>query len=262
MMIQSEKMLSVGGLAAGMAHEINNPLAGILQNAEVIKRRFDLDLPANRKEAENLKIDLSKIREYLINRNILKMLTQVQDSGKRASRIVKDMLSFSRKNDSSNAFYDIPDLIEKTIDLASKDYDLKKKFDFRNILIDKEYEKNIPQVPCNFSNIQQVFFNILKNGAQAMQENKKKKPKFMIKIKKEQEFVRIEIRDNGPGIPKENISRIFEPFFTTKDIGLGTGLGLSVSYFIINENHRGTMVVESESGKGANFIIRLPIKSS
>ena len=135
---------------------------------------------------------------------------------------------------------------------------------FKQIEIIKEYDKSIPFVNCESSKIQQVFLNILRNGAEAMQDeigikNVDKKPKFNLRIIDEpnSDKVKIEIEDNGPGMEKEVRKRIFEPFFTTKPTDKGTGLGLSVSYFIIEENHGGEMKVESELGKGSKFIIKL-----
>jgi PAS domain S-box-containing protein len=268
MMIQSEKMMSVGGLAAGMAHEINNPLAGILQNLQVIKNRLSANLPKNIEIAEKLKISIDTIIQYLEERQILKMLESVTESGRRAAKIVENMLRFSRKSEARFNPQKIDILLDETIELARNDYDLKKKFDFRQIEIKKEIEANLPGVECEASEIQQVFLNILKNGAQAMFESKTQQmeqrseeepPIFYLRLNRNEKMLKIEIEDNGPGMPNEVRKRIFEPFFTTKGVGAGTGLGLSVSYFIIAENHRGSIEVESEIGKGTKFIIQLPI---
>jgi signal transduction histidine kinase len=118
----------------------------------------------------------------------------------------------------------------------------------------------MPQIPCERSNIQQVFLNVLKNGAQAMSESQTEAPCFVLRVALKSGMAQVEIEDNGPGMDEVTRMRAFEPFFTTKDIGVGTGLGLSVSYFIITESHSGTIEVESEPGKGANFIIRLPVE--
>ncbi|THB75868.1 MAG: HAMP domain-containing protein [Desulfobacteraceae bacterium] len=259
MMVQSEKMVSVGGLAAGMAHEINNPLAGILQNSQVIRNRLKDRLPGNIETAEKLGLDIDDIGRYMEDRGIFQMIDSVLDAGKRAADIVANMLSFSRKSSSEFLPETIPELMEKTLDLAESDYNLKKRFDFKQIFIHKEYQDNLPEVMCKASEIQQVFFNILSNGAQAMMSDQEgKAPAFTIRIYRARDFVVIEIRDNGPGM-KENIRRrIFEPFFTTKSVGDGTGLGLAVSYFIITENHKGTIEVHSSPGRGTNFVIKLP----
>ncbi len=282
MMIQSEKMLSVGGLAAGMAHEINNPLAGILQNVQVMIHRLTAQLPKNIQVASECGTTMTTIEEYLKRREIFSMLESIVESGQRAAKIVNNMLNFSRKSESQFTKANMIDLLDRTIELVSNDYDLKKKYDFRCIHITREYDPNIPTVLCEGTKIQQVFLNILKNGAQAMSEkwNQKEnhgcvptdsnkisptptqRPEFILRIKAESGALRIEIEDNGPGIDKAVQKRIFEPFFTTKEPGFGTGLGLSVSYFIITENHKGTLTVDSTPGQGAKFIIRLPIKQS
>ena len=112
---------------------------------------------------------------------------------------------------------------------------------------------------CEASKLQQVFMNLLKNGAQAMAETPEKKSRFILRIASEGEKVRVEVKDNGPGLSNAVRKRIFEPFFTTKPPGIGTGLGLSVSYFIVTEHHGGSMQVESVLGEMTNFIMRLPV---
>lgn len=266
MMIQSEKMLSVGGLAAGMAHEINNPLAGILQNVQVIRNRIQRSLPRNQKVAEACGTTMEVIERYMDRREVLHMLDLIHESGRRAGEIVDNMLSFSRKSESKGGRHDMRELLDQTVDLASKDYDLKKKYDFRYIEILREYHPDMPDVWCERTKIQQVFLNLLKNGAQAMAEKRtedeEEPSRFILRVLPEDggKTVRIEIEDNGPGMDTTTRKRIFEPFFTTKGIGVGTGLGLSVSYFIVTENHRGTMTVKSDPGKGTTFVIRLPVE--
>ena len=263
MMIQTEKMLSVGGLAAGMAHEINNPLAGILQNTQVIQGRVMKNTEKNRAAALACETTLDKIQAYMEKRQVPAMLDMVMASGHRAALIVANMLSFSRKSDSVGEMCDVNDLLDKTLALAASDYDLKKKYDFKKIRIVREYDSDVGVIRCEPSKIQQVFLNILKNGAQAMGGGEKKRiePMFVLKTMREKNGVRIEIKDNGPGMTPAVRKRVFEPFFTTKGVGVGTGLGLSVSYFIITENHGGTMRVESTPGKGAVFIIHLPVNA-
>ncbi len=263
MVIQSEKMLSVGGLAAGMAHEINNPLAGILQNVQVIRNRIRSGLNKNDLVAKECGTSVEVIESYVEKRGIFAMIDAVMESGRRASKIVDNMLSFSRKSESNFAPHNMAVLLDKTVELASNDYNLKKKYDFRQIEIIREYEEKLPDLMCEGSKLQQVFLNLLKNGAQAMAEktHKQEPPRFILRVKKEDGMVRVEIEDNGPGMDEATRKRIFEPFFTTKGVGVGTGLGLSVSYFIITENHSGTMVAESTPGKGTNFIIRLPLNN-
>ncbi|MCP4022226.1 MAG: PAS domain-containing protein [Desulfobacteraceae bacterium] len=260
MIVQSEKMLSVGGLAAGMAHEINNPLAGMMQNAQVVLRRVQKDMPASTKAAEEAGVSMESIRVFLEKRGIIQQLERIHEAGVRASKIVANMLSFSRKDYSGKIPQDIAVILDQTVELARSDYDLKKQYDFKKIKIIREYEEDMPQIPCEATKIQQVFFNIMKNAAEAMQQdNFSKNPIFLLRVKKKENIACIEIEDNGPGMDDETRKRAFEPFFTTKPVGQGTGLGLSVSYFIVTDNHGGKMNVISEPGKGATFIIHLPI---
>nr|NJM03563.1 PAS domain S-box protein [Desulfobacula sp.] len=263
-LIQNEKIISVGGLAAGMAHEINNPLAGVIQNAAVLSNRLmDTRMPANVAAAEKAGTTMASISGFMNSRNIPSMIKAVTESASRMAAIVENMLNFARKGDSGFSTHDPVELLEKTLTLASTDYDLKKQYDFKAISIRREYEANLPMVACESGKIQQVILNILGNGAHAMLENKTaSRPVFTLRLKAEKEppMLRIEIEDNGPGMNEEIRKRIFEPFFTTKPVGVGTGLGLSVSYFIITEHHGGTMDVVSEPGRGTTFMIRLPLE--
>ena len=264
MMMQSEKMLSIGGLAAGMAHEINNPLAGMMQNAQVIHSRLTKNIPANDKAAKEAGTTMESIKCFMEKREIVKQLEIIHKAGVRASSIISNMLSFVRKSGthSNKSVENIVNIIDRTIELAQSDYNLKKKFDFKKIKIIKEYEPELPAVICEQGKIQQVFLNIFKNGAEAMHDRKEKDgvPEFILRILKDKDMVKIEVEDNGPGIDAIVRKRIFEPFFTTKSVGKGTGLGLSVSYFIIVEDHEGSMEVESTQGKGTKFIIKLPFE--
>ena len=256
MVIQSEKMLSLGGLAAGMAHELNNPLASVLQNVQVISNRLTHSLPANMLAADECSTTMEAIQQYVERREITKMLDFIRSSGERAAQIVADMLTFSRKSGSSATFHDIRELLDKTVALASHVYDFKNKYDFLQFTIIREYDHVVPEILCEHTQIQQVFLNLLTNAAQAMAH--RQNPTIILRAGRDGDLVRVEIEDNGVGISEKIRHRIFEPFFTTKEVGLGTGLGLSVSYFIITEHHGGTMSVESEPGKGSKFIICLP----
>ena len=264
MMIQSEKMLSVGGLAAGMAHEINNPLAGIIQTGNVMKNRLQRAIPPNVKAAEEAGTTIQAIHKFMETRGIFRMIDSINVAGRRIASIVENMLSFSRKDEAIRTNQRIEDLIDKTLKLAETDYDLKKHYDFKLVEIQREYAKNLPSISCEAGKIQQVILNILRNGAQAMQDDKTKDPQFIVRayLEEDRNMICIEIEDNGPGIAENIRKRLFEPFFTTKPVGVGTGLGLSVSYFIITENHNGEMEVESQLGFGAKFIIRLPLGHS
>ncbi|BBO83739.1 hypothetical protein DSCO28_43050 [Desulfosarcina ovata subsp. sediminis] len=261
MMVQTEKMMSVGGLAAGMAHEINNPLGGMLQSLQNVIRRLSTGLTANEADAAACGTRLETIRCYLEKRDIFRFLENIRISGERASRIVENMLSFSRRSESHKTPVALADLLDKAVELAAHDYDLKKKFDFRHIRIERRYEPDLPPVPCVATEIEQVIFNLLRNAAQAMGEDggHREAPCITLQLQREEAFAKIEIADNGPGMDEARRKRIFEPFFTTKEVGVGTGLGLSVAYFIVTNNHNGSMTAESAPGKGASFIVRLPL---
>jgi len=259
-MIQSEKMMSIGGLAAGMAHEINNPLAGMIQNSQVIYNRLTKELPSNIKVAQELGTSMTVIKNFVERRDILKQLENINQAGAQAVRIIENMLSFARKSDSTRDKHHLNELVDRTLELAHNDYDLKKKYDFKQIDIIREYAKDCPKVLCEASKIQQVVFNIIQNASQAMWEEKgQKKPTLMIRLYICQGMACIEIKDNGPGMEDAVRKRIFEPFFTTKPVDKGTGLGLSISYFIIVDDHGGELNVESTLKDGTTFIIKLPV---
>jgi PAS domain S-box-containing protein len=162
MMVQSEKMLSVGGLAAGMAHEINNPLAGMIQTSEgLIRRLTNITLDANTEAATACGITMEGLKKYAEERKIIQMAKTIKETGLRVADIVDNMLSFARKSSASSLSYDMKQLMDKTLDLASADYDLKREYDFKEINIVKHYSDSLPFVQCEGSKIQQVFLNIL-----------------------------------------------------------------------------------------------------
>ena len=262
MMIQSEKMMSVGGLAAGMAHEINNPLSGIMQNAQVIHNRLTRDMPANHNLAEELGTSMAVISSFMEKREILKQLQNIHQAGQRVSEIIENMLSFSKKSDLKRKEINLKDLIDATLDLVKNDACFKKEGS-EPIEIIREYHSDLPRIFCEKTKIQQVLFNLLKNAAQSM--NSKiydyENPKLMIRLKKGPAKVYIEVEDNGTGMDPETCKRVFEPFFTTKGPEKGTGLGLSISYFIIVDHHGGQMEVDSTPGKGTLFTVKLPFRS-
>jgi len=261
-MVQTEKMLSLGGLAAGMAHEINNPLGIIFQSTMGVQRRLDPALEGNRQEAANLGLNLEDMTEYLRRRNILRYLEGIREAGERAAGIVRNMLRFSRRSDSGMADQDLEGVVRHAISLAENDYDLRKHYDFKRIRIEYDLQPGMPPVPCQPSEIEQVLLNLLRNAAQAMIEAGTPRPVIRLRAWVESGHAVLEISDNGPGIPKERQNRVFEPFYTTKKVGEGTGLGLSVSYFIVTTTHRGSLVVASEPGQGARFTLRLPLTRS
>ncbi len=258
MMVQTEKMLSVGGLAAGMAHEINNPLGAILQGSQNILRRIAPDLSQNRAVADALGLDLNQLNRYLQERGILRFLEGIREAGARAAKIVADMLSFSRRSEARFVPVDLEDLLETVLRLAASDYDLKKKYDFKRIAIRRDYDPTLRLVYCDKTEIEQVILNLLKNAAQAMAEEGTPAPAITLRTLREPDYVLIEVIDNGPGMDDKTLKRVFEPFFTTKEVGVGTGLGLSVSYFIVTEQHNGRLSVTSRPGQGTRFSIRLP----
>ena len=190
------------------------------------------------------------------------MAQTIKSSGSRMADIVRNMLGFVRKSDARQvSSHSMADLLDKTLELAETDFDLKKNYDFKKIKIKKEYEPQIPLVLCEAAKIQQVFLNLFSNGAQAMQAAGVKDPVFILKtgFDEQKNMVFAEIEDNGPGMDEQTRKRIFEPFFTTKPVGLGTGLGLSISYFIITKDHGGEISVESSPSSGTKFIVRLPL---
>ncbi|MCK9224765.1 MAG: PAS domain S-box protein [Candidatus Muirbacterium halophilum] len=258
-LIQSEKMLSVGGLAAGMAHEINNPLSGILQSIQNIERRIFIN-EKNLKVANEIGVNLDKINEYFKARKIDIMLNGIKESGEKAAEIVHDMLSFSRHPETKMKQCKLTDIIEKSIKLANNDYDLKKNYDFRKIKIVRDYSDENIEIVGNCNEIEQVILNIFRNSTHAMTQCLVKNPEIVIKIFSDFKYNYISFKDNGSGIDDKIKKRIFEPFFTTKPPGEGTGLGLSVSYFIITQNHKGIMKAESYKNKGTLITIGFPKK--
>lgn len=260
-LIQSEKMMTVGGLAAGVAHEINNPLAAIVQNAQVVLKRISADLPANQQAAGRCGTSTDEVAAYMDDRGITPLLESIRDSGERAARILRNMLGFSRTASAAPAQpHDLRTLVDQTLDLAGSDYDLRHK-GFRAIQIVREYAADLPLVPCDGTEIQQVVLNLIKNAVEAMwmREGAAAPPRLVVRLTHSGSAVSLEVQDNGPGMPEPVLRRVFEPFFTTKGPGAGTGLGLFVSYYIITRIHGGGMTAESAPGQGAKFIVTLPL---
>lgn len=261
MMVQSEKMLSVGGLAAGMAHEINNPLGAILHNVQNIRRRLSPELPRNQEQAEELDIDLATVNRYLESREVPQLLDGIQQAGARAAKIVTHMLSFSRRSNRQLAPCDLPALIDQAVDIAGNDFDLTIGFDFKGQAIVRQFDPELGPVPCTANELEQVLLNLLKNAAQAIhvRPQPSEPGRITLRTRLNPPWAEIQVEDNGVGMPEAVRKRTFEPFFTTKEIGQGTGLGLSVSYFIITNNHKGQMEVQSTPGQGTCFTLRLPL---
>ncbi|WP_188151510.1 two-component system sensor histidine kinase NtrB [Teredinibacter waterburyi] len=262
MLVQNEKMMSLGELAAGVAHEINNPLAAILNNTQNIERRTSPTLQANHQTAESLGIDIQRVAAYMEQREILTFVASIREAGERAAKIVTNLLEFSRGNDRSHAEICLQELVEHALQLATNTFELGTADGIEMPTIRKIYDSDVPAVRCSASEIQQVLLNLLRNAAQALQSEEygvPLEPEICIHISRSDEYAIIEVSDNGPGITEPVIKHIFEPFYTTKDVGVGTGLGLSVSYFIITEHHGGVIEVDSRPGEGTTFTIKLPL---
>lgn len=225
----SDKLASLGLLVSGVAHEINNPLTGILAYAELLNMRVS---------DEDVKKDLEKILH----------------GAERCKKIVENLLTFSRQRAPSRSLESINEIIDKAIDLRA--YWLRTS----NIEILKEYGQDIPTLYIDSQQIQQVLLNIILNAEHAIVESKKERGmiRFSTSFDSKKQKVIVKITDNGTGIPSNIIQRIFDPFFTTKPVGIGTGLGLSISHGIIHE-HGGSIQVESKTGEGTTFIIELPV---
>ncbi|AHC37592.1 MULTISPECIES: ATP-binding protein [Pseudomonas] len=264
MMVQSEKMLSVGGLAAGMAHEINNPLGAILHNVQNIRRRLSPDLPKNLEQAEQVGIDLDTVNRYLQSREVPQLLDGIQQAGARAAKIVTHMLSFSRRSNRQMAPCDLPALIDQAVEIAGNDFDLAIGFDFKGQAIIRQFDPQLGPVPGTANELEQVLLNLLKNAAQAihLRGDDREPGRIILRTRLNPPWAEIQVEDNGIGMSENVRKRTFEPFFTTKEIGQGTGLGLSVSYFIITNNHKGQMEVHSTLGQGTCFTLRLPLAGS
>ncbi|MBI4958798.1 MAG: PAS domain-containing protein [Desulfovibrio sp.] len=259
-LMQTEKMLSVGALAAGMAHEINNPLAGILQGVQSVLRRLTPDLEANRAAASKVGLDMNVLAAYLADRDLVQMLQSIQESGVRAAKIVTNILAFSHRSDLSKAQVPLAQMVDKALELALSEFDLTKKFDFRHIRITRDDDPDLPSVWCVPTQIEQVILNLLKNAAQALSSSATPNPAINVRTGLNDGMACVEVEDNGPGMDEATRERLFEPFFTTKGPGEGTGLGLSVVYYIVVEQHEGRISVQSAPGSGTTVSVKLPVK--
>jgi len=266
MMLQSAKMASVGRLAAGIAHEINNPLGAMMQSAQMLQIAFDTQRPRTRERLQECGVDAEGLDRYLQARGSMEYLDGIRAAGGRAAKIVTDLLSFSRRRSSKIAPHDLNTLVERALDLAAADYDLKKKYDFRAIEIARELAPDLPKVLCDGQQIQQVILNLARNAAQAMVRKIEKgdredayQPRLTLRTALTSTWVRLEVNDNGPGISEAARARLFEPFFTTKAVGEGTGLGLWLCWSIVVERHKGRMWEEPSAEGGARFVVELPV---
>lgn len=259
-MIQTEKMLMIGGLAAGMAHELNNPLCSILQNAQNIQRRLSTDLRANYETAASIGLDFNQMQRYLEQRGIFAMIEYISTASVQAAEIVSNMLSYCRKGSAVLTAVSLPQLVDNSLELACGDYDIRMRGNVSTIEFVKEYDNNIPPVFMHRSEIEQVIINLIKNAVQALNEGcQSDSPRIVLRTRQTERQAIIEVEDNGPGIPPEIKGRIFEPFFTTKEVGSGTGMGLSVAYALVVNNHNGDIVADSIPGGGTKFSVMLPL---
>jgi PAS domain S-box-containing protein len=225
-LIVTNRLATVGQMAAGIAHEINNPLTGVVGFAGLLLKK---DVP------EDIKQDVNTIYE----------------GARRIASITSRMLLFARQRQPGRTSVNINDIIETT--LAMRSYEMKSS----NIKVTTELASDPPVTMVDAGQIQQVFLNIILN-AEIEMKNAHQGGNLTVKTEKIDNTIRISFKDDGPGIPKKNLERIFEPFFTTREVGEGTGLGLSVSYGIVTQ-HGGKIYAQSRLGKGATFIVELPI---
>jgi len=226
-LVQAEKLSAIGELVSGVAHELNNPLTGVLGYAQLL---------LGREAPERVRADLAKIHREAM----------------RCQKIVQNLLTFARKHKPEKHFVDINAIVESTLELRA--YQLRVD----NITVERRLDPGLPRTMADEHQIQQVLINILNNAHQAMMEAGGG-GRLEIATRVEAGMLVITFQDSGPGIPEDKLGRIFDPFFTTKEIGKGTGLGLSLSYGIIHE-HGGTIGARNAPGGGALFRIELPVR--
>ncbi len=262
---QATKMISVGRLAAGMAHEINNPLGSIMQGTQVLQRAFDLQNLHTLNYLDRCSLDPESLARYVEMRGLNEYFEGIRAAGSRAAKIITDLLSFSHDRAADFSLCDLNMLANQTLDLARTDYDLKTRYDFRNIALVCEFAPDLPPVLCDGPQIQQVILNLVRNAAQAVVEKSKSEatyqPQLTLRTQRRGPAVYLAVEDNGPGIPETVQQHLFEPFFTTKDVGSGTGLGLWVCWSIVVERHKGQILVETGAAGGARFVVVLPLQS-
>jgi signal transduction histidine kinase/PAS domain-containing protein len=257
-MLQNEKMASIGQLAAGIAHEVNNPMGFISSNIETLAKYADrlieyIKMQADfiessdlKKSPEALKYERRKLKIDYITEDVKGLIKESLDGADRVKKIVSDLKSFSRVDEAGYKHADINECIESALNMISNEIRDKAA-------VKKEYG-NIPQIKCYPQQLNQVFMNIFINALQAIDKH----GEITIKTWLDKEYIRISISDTGCGIPADKIERIFEPFYTTKDVGKGAGLGLNIAYNIIKK-HNGEIKVESKIGEGTTFTVKIPV---
>jgi signal transduction histidine kinase len=248
-MVQSEKMASVGQLAAGIAHEINNPMAFVKSNLGTLERYVqqleafvDGALRGDDPRALAEQNDIQFVRG-----EIGPLVKESLEGSLRVESIVKSLKEFAHIDTGEVSYVDIASLLDATLQVAWNQIKYKAE-------VVKDYG-SIPLVRCNPQRLNQVFLNIILNAAQAIASH----GVIRVSTMTEGEGIIVRIEDDGPGIALEHLGRLFEPFFTTKEVGKGTGLGLSISYDIV-KSHGGEIRVDSELGKGAAFTVYLPVE--
>jgi PAS domain S-box-containing protein len=260
-LLQSEKMASIGQLAAGIAHEINNPIGFVNSNMGTLRTYVETLLQvidgheqvlATHAANDALKQRIGQLRDDadldFLREDTTALVKESIDGLKRVKDIVQALKDFSHIGETDWQIADLHHGLDSTLNIVSNEIKYKAK-------VVKEYDPALPQIKCLASQLNQVFMNLLVNAAHAIKES----GAIRIRTGHNADSVWVEITDTGCGIPPENLNRIFEPFFTTKPVGSGTGLGLSLSYGIVKK-HGGRIDVASEVGRGTRFTVRLPIE--
>lgn len=253
---QNEKLASLSSLAAGMAHELNNPLGAIIQNTQNVTRRLSTELPKNVEAASEAGVELETLSAYIDNRNIPALLDGISEAGEQAAEIIKSLISLSQTSGLEKTSNNLNDLVDNAISMAGIDFDLKHTYRFREIEIVRKFDSALPAVHCVKDEIERVFLAVLRNAAQAM-SLRNHPGTITVRTTRHNGQACIEIEDNGPGIESANLNRIFDPFFTTAS-PQRKGLGLSIAHSVICETHGGQMKAESEPNEGTKIIIELP----
>lgn len=253
-MVHGEKMASIGQLAAGVAHEINNPMGFITSNlrtlSKYVNKLTEFIQAQDQALGESQGNGISGLRKQLkidyIAEDIGQLISESLEGADRVRKIVQNLKSFSRVDNSEFQEADINECIESTLNIVWNELKYKAT-------VEKEYG-DIPRTKCYPQELNQVFVNLLVNAAHAIE----KQGTIRIRTWNGNSSVNVSISDTGCGIPKEIVNRIFEPFFTTKEVGKGTGLGLSISYDIVKK-HNGAISVESDTGRGTTFTVQIPV---